>query len=181
MACCQARSCSKGDRPMLPGHLTGIVLLGARACCLAASVRLFDLSSMALMQVVLKYDAGRGPITALAVTAEDCILAGTQDGCMMVFAPDSRRHITRCCSTVLPPLRHSITTAHDLVVPHDRAACSRSCAAGTCCVLSSCAGKAWQSQHALPGGSCSWKVFCEGPTCHARLSKCFCSDRTRCQ
>ena len=47
------------------------------------------------MQVVLKYDAGRGPITALAVTAEDCILAGTQDGCMMVFAPDSRRHITR--------------------------------------------------------------------------------------
>ncbi|KAK9837038.1 hypothetical protein WJX84_000368 [Apatococcus fuscideae] len=47
------------------------------------------------MEVVLKYDAGRGPITALAVTAEDCILAGTQDGCMMVFAPDSRRHITR--------------------------------------------------------------------------------------
>lgn len=53
------------------------------------------------MQVVLKYDAGRGPITALAVTAEDCILAGTQDGCMMVFAPDSRRHITRWLTYVL--------------------------------------------------------------------------------
>ena len=59
-------------------------------------VHLTRLLKLAAMQVVLKYDAGRGPITALAVTAEDCILAGTQDGCMMVFAPDSRRHITRC-------------------------------------------------------------------------------------
>lgn len=101
---------------------------------------------MVLMQVVLKYDAGRGPITALAVTAEDCILAGTQDGCMMVFAPDSRRHITRCCSTLLPPLRPGIRTMLDPDVLHYEAACSNDGADGGCCVHSSCAGKPWQSK-----------------------------------
>ena len=39
------------------------------------------------MQVVHRYDEGHGPITALAVTPEDCVLAGCHNGCMLVFAP----------------------------------------------------------------------------------------------
>ena len=34
-------------------------------------------------------------MTALAVSPEECVLAGTADGAMLVFAPDPRRHITR--------------------------------------------------------------------------------------
>ena len=48
-----------------------------------------------MAQVVLRYDAGRGPVTALTVTAEECILAGTFDGSMLVFAPDPRRTISK--------------------------------------------------------------------------------------
>jgi hypothetical protein len=48
-----------------------------------------------LAQVVLRYDGGRGAITALGLTHEECILAGTAEGAMLVFAPDSRRRITR--------------------------------------------------------------------------------------
>ncbi|KAK9824084.1 hypothetical protein WJX72_007613 [[Myrmecia] bisecta] len=47
------------------------------------------------LQVVLRYEGGRGPITSLAVTPEDCILGGTLDGCLLVFTPDPRRRITR--------------------------------------------------------------------------------------
>ncbi len=46
------------------------------------------------VQVVLRYDAGRGPLTALAVTPEDCFLAGTAEGSVVLFAPDPRRRIT---------------------------------------------------------------------------------------
>ncbi|GAB4815481.1 hypothetical protein N2152v2_002527 [Parachlorella kessleri] len=46
------------------------------------------------LQVVLRYDAGRGPLTALAVTPEDCFLAGTAEGSVVLFAPDPRRRIT---------------------------------------------------------------------------------------
>ena len=47
------------------------------------------------LEVVLRYEAARGPITALAVTAEDCIVAGCGDGALVLFAPDPRRSITR--------------------------------------------------------------------------------------
>ena len=47
------------------------------------------------LQVLLRYDAARGPVTALTVTGEECILAGTTDGSMIVFAPDPRRSIMR--------------------------------------------------------------------------------------
>lgn len=47
------------------------------------------------LQVVLRYDAGRGPITSLAVTPEQCFLAGTAEGSLVLFAPDPRRTITR--------------------------------------------------------------------------------------
>jgi hypothetical protein len=43
----------------------------------------------------LRYDGGRGPITALGLVGEECILAGTADGAMLVFTPDARRRITR--------------------------------------------------------------------------------------
>ena len=46
------------DRPPLPMRLPPPTLPPARR------------------QVVLRYDAGRGPITALAVTPEECVLAG---------------------------------------------------------------------------------------------------------
>lgn len=38
-------------------------------------------------QVVHRFDENQGPITALAATPEDCILAGCHNGCMLVFAP----------------------------------------------------------------------------------------------
>lgn len=47
------------------------------------------------LQVVIRYDPGRGHITALTVTPEECILAGTVDGSMLVFAPDPRRTISK--------------------------------------------------------------------------------------
>ena len=40
-----------------------------------------------LLQVVHRFEENHGPITALAATAEDCILAGCHNGCMLVFAP----------------------------------------------------------------------------------------------
>ena len=45
--------------------------------------------------MVIRYDGGQGAITALAVTPEDCFLAGTATGALVAFAPDPRRHITR--------------------------------------------------------------------------------------
>jgi hypothetical protein len=44
---------------------------------------------------VLRFDGGRGGMTSLAVTPEDCFLAGCADGALLVFAPDPRRRITR--------------------------------------------------------------------------------------
>jgi WD40 repeat protein len=46
------------------------------------------------LQVVLRYDSGRGPVTALAVSPEGCFLAGTAEGSVVLFAPDPRRRIT---------------------------------------------------------------------------------------
>lgn len=47
------------------------------------------------VQVVLRYDGGRGPITALGLVGEECILVGTAEGALLVFTPDARRRITR--------------------------------------------------------------------------------------
>lgn len=47
------------------------------------------------MQAIIRYDPSRGPITALTVTSEECILAGTQDGSLLVFAPDPRRTMSK--------------------------------------------------------------------------------------
>ena len=44
-------------------------------------------TTLLLAQVVHRYDAGHAGITALAVTPEDCFLAGCQDGYMLAFAP----------------------------------------------------------------------------------------------
>lgn len=60
---------------------------GAKGC-----VRLRWLHSL---QVVLKYEVGQGPVTALALTPEQCFLAGTATGALAAFAPDPRRRITR--------------------------------------------------------------------------------------
>ena len=46
-------------------------------------------------QCVVRYEGGRGPITALAVTPEECVIAGTAGGALLVFSPDPRRRITR--------------------------------------------------------------------------------------
>ena len=43
----------------------------------------------------MRYDPAKGPITALTVTPEECILGGTQDGSLLVLAPDPRRTIRR--------------------------------------------------------------------------------------
>lgn len=40
-----------------------------------------------LVQVVHRWEENQGPITALAATPEDCILAGCHNGCMLVLAP----------------------------------------------------------------------------------------------
>jgi hypothetical protein len=45
--------------------------------------------------VVLRFDGGRGPIASLAATPEGCLLAGTAQGSLLLFAPDPRRRITR--------------------------------------------------------------------------------------
>jgi hypothetical protein len=47
------------------------------------------------VQCVVKYDGGRGAITALGVTAEQCIVSGTVGGALLVFSPDPRRRMTR--------------------------------------------------------------------------------------
>ncbi|EIE23680.1 beach-domain-containing protein [Coccomyxa subellipsoidea C-169] len=47
------------------------------------------------LECVVKYDGGRGPITALSVSAEECVVAGTQGGALLVFSPDPRRRMTR--------------------------------------------------------------------------------------
>lgn len=44
---------------------------------------------------MLRYDPQRGPLTALAVTDEECVLAGTSDGSLLVLAPDPRRTASR--------------------------------------------------------------------------------------
>ena len=48
-----------------------------------------------LAQLVIRYDGGRGPVTALSVTLEECVLAGTMNGALLVFSPDPRRRISR--------------------------------------------------------------------------------------
>ena len=48
-----------------------------------------------VLKAVIRYDPCRGPITALTVTGEECILAGTQDGSLLVFAPDPRRTMSK--------------------------------------------------------------------------------------
>lgn len=45
--------------------------------------------------MVLRFEVGQGPITALALTPEQCFLAGTSGGALAAFAPDPRRCITR--------------------------------------------------------------------------------------
>ena len=47
------------------------------------------------VQLVIRYDGSRGPVTALSVTAEECIVAGTLNGALLVFSPDPRRRISR--------------------------------------------------------------------------------------
>jgi uncharacterized membrane protein YgcG len=45
--------------------------------------------------VVLTYEVNQGPITAIALTPEQCFLVGTATGALAAFAPDPRRRITR--------------------------------------------------------------------------------------
>ncbi len=47
------------------------------------------------LQCVVRYDGDRGAITALGVTAEQCIVGGTVGGALLVFSPDPRRRMTR--------------------------------------------------------------------------------------
>ncbi|KAK9836952.1 hypothetical protein WJX81_002248 [Elliptochloris bilobata] len=47
------------------------------------------------LEGVMRYEGGCGPVTALCVTAEQCIAAGTASGALLVFAPDPRRRLTR--------------------------------------------------------------------------------------
>ena len=53
------------------------------------------LTGRALVQLVIRYDGARGPVTALSVTAEECIVAGTLNGALLMFSPDPRRRISR--------------------------------------------------------------------------------------
>lgn len=43
----------------------------------------------------MRYEVGQGAITSLALTPEQCFLAGTAGGALAAFAPDPRRRITR--------------------------------------------------------------------------------------
>ena len=43
----------------------------------------------------MRYEGVSLPITALTLTAEECVVAGTSKGGLLLYAPDSRRHITR--------------------------------------------------------------------------------------
>ena len=45
--------------------------------------------------MVLTYEVNQGPITAIALTPEQCFLVGTATGALAAFAPDPRRRITR--------------------------------------------------------------------------------------
>ena len=53
-----------------------------------------DSRCVCFWQGVMRYEGGCGPVTALCVTAEQCIAAGTASGALLVFAPDPRRRLT---------------------------------------------------------------------------------------
>lgn len=53
----------------------------------SALATLYAISYSCWMQVAHRFDVGHAGITALAVTPEDCFLAGCQDGYLLVFAP----------------------------------------------------------------------------------------------
>ena len=76
---------------LVPTRLAGDTSRIRPGSCLAFLLTL----SGVVPQVVLRYDGGRGAITALALTPEDCIVAGTAEGSVVLFAPDPRRRITR--------------------------------------------------------------------------------------
>ncbi len=53
-----------------------------------------SLNAIMSVQAVLRYEGNnRAEVTALSVTPEDCVVAGSREGCMLAFAPDSRRRI----------------------------------------------------------------------------------------
>ena len=45
-------------------------------------------------QVVLRYEAGSSHIVSLAMSPEECFVAGLQSGALVLFGPDPRRKIT---------------------------------------------------------------------------------------
>lgn len=45
-------------------------------------------------QVVLRYEAGSSHIVSLAMSPEECFVAGLASGALAVFGPDPRRKIT---------------------------------------------------------------------------------------
>jgi len=47
------------------------------------------------LEAIIRYEIGHGPITALTITPEECLLIGSADGSLVLFSPDMRRHITR--------------------------------------------------------------------------------------
>ncbi|KAK9806574.1 hypothetical protein WJX73_003713 [Symbiochloris irregularis] len=47
------------------------------------------------LQVILRYEGGGAPVTALALSSEECIVAGTARGALLLYVPDPRRRITR--------------------------------------------------------------------------------------
>eukprot|EP00887_Chlorella_sp_A99_P003486 scaffold7.g3486.t1 len=73
---------------LVPSPDGRLVLAGGTS----GAVTLRRLHSLA---VVLRWEGGRGPITSLALTPEGCLLAGTAEGSLVLFAPDPRRRITR--------------------------------------------------------------------------------------
>ena len=94
--------CAGSTRCRLVGG-AGVGRGGARAQCLVGWCKPAGANRLSktlirpppsLLQAVLRYDSGRGPVTALALTPEGCVLAGTAEGSVVLFAPDNRRTIT---------------------------------------------------------------------------------------
>lgn len=46
-------------------------------------------------QVVMRWEGLGAPITALTLTPEESVIAGTSKGGLLLYSPDPRRRITR--------------------------------------------------------------------------------------
>lgn len=53
------------------------------------------------LEPVIRYEGGRGPLTALAVTADECFIVGSETGALLIYSPDPKRHTQKSFTVAL--------------------------------------------------------------------------------